>query len=154
MGLEFPVLTILLSVVFLVVVLSTLLLHLHVVSEASRLPVVNVEARAFCTNNSTVRLVVVLRHARGDPVKVLYVNVTTEKGLVDPWREPGTRVMVLGLHSGKLQTGSTGYIIMDFSSEYFSSAKWYNVLIVLDTGTLIANFTPECTYEYPRVFAP
>lgn len=142
LGVEYPVLAILASMVFSIVVFSLLFLHLHVVEEINEVPIISGTAQAHYVNSTTVRLIVTIRNERSKPVDLLHITIYTNREVVNPIQDPNVVVEIIGLYDNKtLLPGSTIYVLVDLPIVYLDeSSKQYSVLVVFDSETLVIPF--------------
>lgn len=151
MGLEYPVIAIMTSVAFLVVILSSLFLYLHVTNELEKVPVLNGDVEVYsvaCNFTRCVRLILAVSNERGDPVELVQIRVYADKGTLTidfpstvSNNEAAQSVTVYGLVNGKvLPRGATAYIVIDVPQTYFTTGKTYQVMILFDKCPLILSF--------------
>lgn len=155
MGVEYPFLAVVASIALFAVVFSTLFLYLHVVAELSKIPVVSGVANAYM-EAGYVKLVLIIRHERGEAVELIRVNIyvggevlvveppefsvksSTGLALRDARAEP------YGLENRKtLLPGSTAYLVVSIPADYFQPRVdgVYHVVLLFDKGTLVLSFT-------------
>jgi hypothetical protein len=141
MGVEYAVLAIMTSIALIIIVTSSLFLYLHMISESSKIPVLegSVVTREY---NESLELILTMRHLRGESSELKQIDITTDQGmvqLVPPFLELNNSIKVktLGLLNNKIiLPGSTSRVIVIMPRSYFSTGKEYGILIVLDKYTL------------------
>lgn len=139
---EYPVLAILASILFVSVVFSSLYLYLYVVSEVSRIPVVSGFAEVELVDG-TWRISVAVRHERGEPVSLQKVVLVTEGGTTTI--EDPTGVELRGFRGTTLLPGSVGVVGVSLPYDELACGKTYSGMLVFDKGTLVfAYTTPPC----------
>lgn len=157
MGVEYPFLAVVASIALFAVVFSTLFLYLHVVAELSRVPVVSGVVNAY-TESGYVKVVLVIRHERGEVVELVRVSMYIN-GEVLVFEPPefgvksgaglalgDVRAESYGLENRKtLLPGSTAYLVVSIPIDYFQSqvgeGGMYHVVLLFDKGTLVLSFT-------------
>jgi hypothetical protein len=136
-ALEYPILAILASILFVTVVFSSLYLYLYVVSEVSRIPVVGGFAEVGLAD-STWEISVTVRHERGEPVSLQRVVLVTEGGTVE--RSP-TEVELRGFSGTTLLPGSVGVVRISLPYTELVHGKMYSGILIFDKGTLVFTYT-------------
>jgi len=135
MALEYPVLAILASILFITIVFNSLYLYLYIVSEVNRIPVVGGYAEVGLTNGYWV-INVTVRHERGDPIDFNVVMLTTEEGIMEK-----RDVVLYGFRGKTLMPGSVGLIVVKLPQNYLVYNKTYSGLVVFDEGTFTFTYT-------------
>jgi hypothetical protein len=142
MGVEYAVLAIMTSIALIIIITSSLFLYLHMISESSKIPVLEGSV-ATRKHNETLKLILTIRHLRGESLELKQIDITTDQGimrLVPPFFELNNSIEVktLGLLNNKIiLPGSTSRVTIIMPRSYFSTGKEYGILIVLDKYTLI-----------------
>jgi len=142
-ALEYPVLAILASILFVTIVFSSLYLYLYVVSEINRLPVVGGYAQVEITSDM-YRVNITVRHERGEVVSLEKLVLVTEKGTItieDFTSSSEVEVELRGFRDTTLLPGSVGLIVVKLPLDYLALNKTYSGLLVFDKGTLVVTYT-------------
>lgn len=154
MGLEYPVLAIMASVAFLVVILSSLFLYLYVISELREVPVLSGSVEVYsivCNSTRCTRLILTVSNERGSPAELVQIRVYADNGaltinfsatvVVSDNGNAVQNVVVHGLVDGKiLLPGAAAHIVIDVSRACFTAGKTYQAIVFFDKGSLILSF--------------
>jgi len=134
-ALEYPVLAIIASILFISIVFSSLYLYLYIVSEVNRIPVVSGYATVGLSNSNWV-INITVRLERGEPVEFQKAMLTTEEGAKEV-----TEAKLYGFRDRVLLPGGVGLIRIELQGSELTYNKTYSGLVVFDKGTLVITYT-------------
>lgn len=146
MGLEYSVLVGGFVITFSLLVFSSLSLYLMVVSEISKVPIIEVYAEASVDRAINVsRIMIVIYHSRGDPTEVKTLVLETDHGyLTVAFPPPGgdtLEIITLGLKDNKvILPGSTSYLFAQIIGVPFTEGTQYKGLIFHSKGIIDFSF--------------
>ncbi|MEM4487751.1 MAG: hypothetical protein QXK88_02980 [Desulfurococcaceae archaeon] len=146
MGIEYPTLSIMATIVFCIVVFNLLFSYLYVVNEVSRLPNINVHVKAFIeTHSNTTKIKLVIQHERGSQTAINYLVLKTDFGdlivYLPSMSNETIFVTSLGLENGTtILPGSTSYILIESGGRLFTENKDYGGLIFHAKGVAAFRF--------------
>lgn len=149
LGLEYPLLTIITSIAFIIIVLSSLFLYLHIAEYSNRSPVLE-SSVTFREENNTVRILIIVKHMRGEPVELRFIDIVTDVEVLRiyfPWLDKNNStdlitVETIGfMDNYSILPGSTSRLIISLPKEYLADKKECGIIVVFDKSilTLIMN---------------
>lgn len=158
MGIEYPVLAFIASLVFITMVFTALFVYIYVMGNISRIPVVTGygDIRVlFNTSTVQVRLI----HQRGEPVTLEQILLNTDIGQIT-CRLPGPdcrlpsgvamNITLVGFIGTTVPPGSSPAIYINIVSDrslFTNTSRTYSMLLLFDKGTLHIELT--ITYKMP-----
>ncbi|MEM3763097.1 MAG: hypothetical protein QW721_01660 [Desulfurococcaceae archaeon] len=154
MAVEYPILAFIASLMFAVVILSTLFVYVYIVSEINRVPVISGIADARVIFENAV-VEVKIMHERGEPVVLQRIVLYTELGAITCTVSPRScttpvegLVVTLKLvnigEDGLVYPGSTSYVVAEITGEnvphLFFSGKSYDAVLFFDKGLIVLKY--------------
>ncbi|MEM3913160.1 MAG: hypothetical protein QXT75_04590 [Desulfurococcaceae archaeon] len=144
MGLEYPLLTIIVSIAFIIIVLSSLFLYLHIVEYSDRSPILDSSA-TFKEEGDAVRILIIIKHMRGEPVELKFIDIVTDVGTLRiyfPWLDKNystdlITVEAIGfMDNYSILPGSTSRLVISLPKKYFEGRKECGIVIVFDKSII------------------
>lgn len=128
------------SILFFIIAISSLFNSLRSLREMAEVPIVSGSAEAYILDNDTARLVITLRHERGEPLELIRAEIITNNGKRElnftEWAyEIAQNTCLIGFKDNKtLLPGSTARIITLVPREELTMGEQYSALVLFDKG--------------------